>query len=434
MKVSFHTLGCRLNQSESAILAQSFLDAGYRVVPDSSPADVCVVNTCTVTGVSDAKCRNSIRRLIKTNPQARVAVIGCYAESGFKQLGAIEGVDVIVGNQEKLNLLKYLPEQKKERAILVKDRIVREEFSIETIGQATNRSRTSLKIQDGCDFMCSFCIIPYVRGRSKSRNFMNLLSEARRLKEKGFRELVLTGVNLGTFKTRDHSFLDVVDALNEMRFERIRISSIEPTTIDDGVLLRMADPDHSLVPYLHLPLQSGSDRVLKWMGRRYTSQEYIAYLNHARKMVPDLSVGTDILTGTPPESEEDFNLTCELLNEQDIMYAHAFTYSEREGTPAEKEKQVPYEVRKQRTRKILEISRRKKMEVAGRYLGKTMPVLFEEKAEGFWQGRTENYMLVKYRSHENLENIILPVTIEEVCGDWVRGGSCEIVCSESHVV
>jgi len=423
MKVAFHTLGCRLNQSETAVLSSAFERAGYDLSPDGKEADVCVVNTCTVTGASDAKCRSSIRRLIRENPEARVAVIGCYAESGFKAISDIEGVDLIVGNQEKLNLLHYLPDSKVEEARVVKDRMPREAFTIEAIGQSTSRARTSLKVQDGCDFMCSFCIIPFVRGRARGRVFTNLMDEASQLVKQGFKELVLTGVNVGTYDVENQSLVDIVDALNELALPRVRISSIEPTTVNEGLLERMDDPNHALVPYLHLPLQSGSDAVLSAMRRRYTRQDYIDYLDFAHSKVRNLSIGTDVLLGSPEESEEHFKETCSLLTEHPLDYAHAFTYSEREGTPDAKKKQIPMDERKRRTNVVRRISSRKRAELAARHLGQEVEVLVEQHQSGLWEGHLGNYLEVKFEGDEKeaLTNQLVKVTLDEVCGEWAKG-------------
>lgn len=423
MKVAFHTLGCRLNQSETAVLSSAFERAGYDLSENGKDADVCVVNTCTVTGASDAKCRSSIRRLIRENPEARVAVIGCYAESGFQAISEIDGVDLIVGNQEKLNLLHYLPESKVDAARVVKDRMPREAFTIDAIGQSTSRARTSLKVQDGCDFMCSFCIIPFVRGRARGRVFENLMEEARQLVDQGFKELVLTGVNVGTYDVDSLGIVDIVDALNELELPRVRISSIEPTTVDEGLLERMNDSSHSLVPYLHLPLQSGSDAVLSAMRRRYTRKDYTDYLEFAHDRVQGLSIGTDVLLGSPEESEEDFEETCSLLTDHPIDYAHAFTYSEREGTPDAKKKQIPMEERKRRTNVVRRISSRKRAELAARHLGQEVEVLVEQHEAGMWEGHLGNYLEIKFPgdSAEKLTNQIVRVKVEEVCGEWAKG-------------
>lgn len=421
MNVAFHTLGCRLNQSETAVLSKAFEDAGYSVTEGADGADVCVVNTCTVTGVSDAKCRNSIRKLIRNNPKAKVAVIGCYAESGFQALQDIDGVDLVVGNQEKLNLLHYLPKEKLDRARLVKDKISKDPFTIDAIGQSTSRARASLKIQDGCDFICSFCIIPRVRGRARGRVFENLLEEAKVLLDRGFQELVLTGVNVGTYEVEGKTLVEVVDALNQLGMPRVRISSIEPTTVDQALYQRMADPQHALLPYLHLPLQSGSNDVLKAMRRKYEIGEYIKEIELAHNSVPGLSIGTDILLGTPEEDERCFQETCQFLRDQPIDYAHAFTYSEREGTTDINKFQVPVDERKRRTIAIREISRQKRSELGARHLGGTVKVLVEENNEGLWRGHAENYLEVKIKSDLDLSQKIVDVQVDEVCGEWVLG-------------
>jgi threonylcarbamoyladenosine tRNA methylthiotransferase MtaB len=421
MKVAFHTLGCRLNQSETAVLSQAFVDAGYDISKEQEGADVCVVNTCTVTSVSDSKCRNSIRKLVRNNPKAKVAVIGCYAESGFKALQEIDGVDLVVGNQEKLNLLHYLPEEKLDKARLVKDKISKDPFTIEAIGQSTSRARASLKIQDGCDFICSFCIIPRVRGRARGRVFDNILEEAKALVEQGFKELVLTGVNLGTYNVEGKTLVHVVDALNNIGVPRVRISSIEPTTVDTELFNFMADPQHALVPYLHLPLQSGSDTVLKAMRRRYLSAAYIEELQQAHDRVPGLSIGTDLILGTPEETESCFEETVQLLKQQPLDYAHAFTYSEREGTTDMNKFQIPVDERRRRTNIIRELSTQKRSELGARHLGSTLDVLFENQSDGLWSGHAGNYLEVKVKSDVSLENQIKTVQIEQVCGEWVLG-------------
>lgn len=303
----------------------------------------------------------------------------------------------------------------------MKDKITKEPFTIESIGQSTTRARTSLKIQDGCDFTCSFCIIPRVRGRARGRVFDNLMLEARKLVEQGFKELVLTGVNLGTYDVEGKTMIHVVDALNEIGLSRVRISSIEPTTVHEGLLERMADETHNLVPYLHLPLQSGSESVLKAMKRRYTAKEYIDYLYFAHKKVPQLSIGTDVILGTPEEGEDEFMDTFQLLKDHPLDYAHAFTYSEREKTVDILKSQVPLEERRRRTNVIRKLSSQKRAELGARHLGQEVLVLVEESSEGLLSGHAANYLEVKFKSHESLENQLVKVRVDEVCGEWVKG-------------
>jgi threonylcarbamoyladenosine tRNA methylthiotransferase MtaB len=254
-RASVHTLGCRLNQSESAILEEKLREDGYTLVPFGEPADLAIVNTCTVTNEADTKSRKLVRQFIRNNPGAYTAVIGCYAQMGANTLATIPGVDLIIGNQEKLNVLDYVKAGKNEQALIIRDRIDRDDFLIDFGHEATPLSRrANLKVQDGCDFMCSFCLIPFARGRARAREWDNLLSEARSLVERGAKEIILTGVNIGTYALENRSILHIVDALNTIDgLDRIRISSIEPTTIPGELFDRMNDPDHALLPYLHIP-------------------------------------------------------------------------------------------------------------------------------------------------------------------------------------
>ncbi|MGI6459243.1 MAG: radical SAM protein [Candidatus Hydrogenedentales bacterium] len=278
-RAAIHTLGCRLNQSESGILAELLRREGYELVPFGEPAELGVVHTCTVTREADAKSRQLIRAFIRTNPHAYVAVLGCYAQTGYQALAAIDGIDLICGNQEKMNLLEFVRQGKNMAPLVVRDRIQRDDFTIEFAGDAPTERRANLKIQDGCNFLCSYCVIPFARGRSRSREMDNLVDEARALIARGAKELVLTGVNLGCYTWEGHTIVEVVDRLNELPgLARIRISSIEPTTVPEELLERMAEPAHALTPYLHLPLQSGSDTVLRRMKRRYTCREYVEFV------------------------------------------------------------------------------------------------------------------------------------------------------------
>ena len=255
-RASLQTLGCRLNQYETNSIRDQLEAAGYTIVSFDAEADLTVINTCTVTNAADAKSRNAIRRFTRRNPSAVTVVVGCYSQVGYKAIAEIPGVDYIIGNNDKLNLLDYLGDEKVERPVIIRDRINREDFSVNFLGEAPFNQRANLKIQDGCDFMCSFCIIPFSRGRARSRDFKNLMEEARSLVDRGVREFVLTGVNLGEYCNSEQNITTVIDALNAIEgLDRIRISSIEPTTIPEELFTRMASPEHALLPYLHLPLQ-----------------------------------------------------------------------------------------------------------------------------------------------------------------------------------
>ena len=418
-----HTLGCRLNQSESLILQEQLEAQGYEIVPYGDPADLAIVNTCTVTNDADAKSRKAIRGFIRDNPEAYVAVIGCYSQMDSKALTEIEGVDLIVGNQEKMNVLSYISEGKNEHPLVIRDQMLRDDFTIETVGAGAFTRRANLKIQDGCDFMCTFCIIPFARGRSRSREMENLLEEARQLVDRGACEIVITGVNVGTYNYGGRTILDVVDRLNEIEgLARIRISSIEPTTIPEELFDRMNDPDHALVPYLHIPLQSGSENVLKLMKRLYTRQEFIDFIEGAAARVPGLCIGTDVMVGSPGETEADFEATCDLLINAPISYAHVFKYSEREGTAALR---IPGKVdgneKTRRSAVIRRISGRKLAEFQQRHRGETVDVLFETEENGVWSGYTPNYIRVAVVSSDTLKNQIHPVRLEQACGDFMMG-------------
>ena len=311
-RAAIHTLGCRLNQSETAVLAGQLAEAGYDIVPFGEAADLGIVHTCTVTREADTKSRKMVRQFIRKNPNAYMAVIGCYAQMGTKALSEIDGVDLIVGNEEKLNLLDYVAAGKSGAPVIVRDKMDRDDFTLPELPEhaAATTRRANLKIQDGCDFMCSFCIIPFARGRSRSRELSDLLAEARTLVARGAKELVLTGVNIGTYCWRERTILDVVEGLNALPgLARIRISSIEPTTIPPELFDWMVDAQHALTPYLHIPLQAGSDRVLAAMGRKYSRAAFLDYVHGARASIPGIGIGTDILVGFPGETADEFDET-----------------------------------------------------------------------------------------------------------------------------
>jgi len=422
-RAALHTLGCRLNQSETRILEEKLAADGYVVVPFDAPADLGIVNTCTVTREADAKSRKSIRAFIRRNPEAFVAVIGCYSQVGATAIAEIDGVDLIVGNQEKLNVLDYVGAGKLSPPLIVRDRIERDDFTIEIDGVTESSRRANLKIQDGCDFMCSFCIIPFARGRARSRDFENLLDEARMRVDGGAKELVLTGVNIGTYEHTGHGVLDVVDALDGIPdLERIRISSIEPTTIPSALFDRMGDNSHRLVPYLHVPLQSGSNAVLERMRRLYTREEYLDFIERASDAVPDLCIGTDIMVGMPGETEADFEMTATLLSEGPLRYAHVFKFSEREGTAATRmsERVSPDEMNR-RSAVLRSISAAKMRAFHEQHRGRVLRVLFEHEDHGHWTGYTENYIRVALRTDAILANCSVDVELGESAGEIVRG-------------
>lgn len=421
---SIYTLGCRLNQSETMLIQERLELAGYSIVPFGERADLGIINTCTVTNEADAKSRKAIRSFIRANPDAYTAVIGCYAQMDPGAIGEIEGVDLIIGNQEKLNILDYVEQGRNDSPVVVRDRIESDDFVIDRPpSHGLISYRVNLKVQDGCDFMCSFCVIPFARGRARSRDFRDLVTEARALVERGAKEIVLTGINIGTYSQGDRSLVNIVDALNDVEgLLRLRISSIEPTTISDALLERMDDSAHTLVPHLHIPVQSGSDRILRRMRRRYTRKEFLDFVERADARVADLCVGTDIMVGAPGETDSDFVDTMDLFESGPMAYAHVFKYSERDGTAAARQQeQVHPDVKSRRSAVARRMSARKTTKFRERFLGKNSDVLFETSRSGFWQGYTANFIRVSVPSNDILENEIRSVRLDEVHGDTVMG-------------
>ena len=421
-RASLYTVGCRLNQSETQTISERLGQSGYSIVPFGEKADLGIINTCTVTREADAKCRQVIRRFIRKNPEAYTAVIGCYSQMGTKSISEIPGVDLIVGNAEKLSVLDYVEQGKSARPVILRDRIDRENFSIQIAGELPYPKRANLKIQDGCDFMCSFCIIPFARGRARSREFHNTIEEAENLAAREVREIVLTGVNIGTYQDGNRDIVSVVDALNAtLGIDRIRLSSIEPTTVPMELIARMGD-SHALLPYLHIPLQSGSDATLKRMRRRYGVEEYTEFINDASRLVSDLCIGTDILVGFPGESEADFEETCRMFLKNPFAYCHVFPYSEREGTPASRSTDhVPVPERNRRSAYLRKLSAERRYEYNERFLGRDLEVLFEDRREGSWPGYTGNYIRVVCGSEKDLTNRRAKVRLERISADFVEG-------------
>jgi threonylcarbamoyladenosine tRNA methylthiotransferase MtaB len=419
-----HTLGCRLNQAESQMIRDHLTAAGYAVVPFGEAADLGIINTCTVTREADGKCRKAIRQFVAQNPEAYTAVIGCYSQMGAAAIAEIPGVDLIVGNQDKFAVLEHVGQGKNERPVILRDRIDRSDFSMNYAGDIPFDKRANLKMQDGCDFMCSFCIIPFARGRARSRAWDNTLAEARAAAERGIKELVLTGVNIGTYDNGGHGIVDLVDELDKIpSLLRLRISSIEPTTVPLELLDRMADPGHSLLPYLHLPLQSGSDTVLGLMRRKYSMREYTGFVGEAVRRVPGLCLGTDIMVGFTGETEQDFEETCRRFLELPFAYTHVFPFSEREGTVVMKrgEGWIPIEERNRRCTHLRRLSAKKRYDFMEAHLGCEALVLTEDPRDGGFPGYTENYIRVRVEHPgEDVRNRLARVRLGPVRADWME--------------
>jgi len=422
-RAAVHTLGCRLNHAETRLIAERLEDAGYAVVPFGEPADLCVINTCTVTAEADAKSRKAIRAFLRKNPRARCAVVGCYAQLAAETLAEIDGVDLILGSRHKLDVLDYLAPAKQPKPVVAANGLPEGDFTIDTSGRAPRAQRANLKIQDGCDGACSYCVVPRARGAPRSREFDDLTAEARLLAGRGAKEIVLTGLNVGAYDHAGKGVLDAVDRLNAIEgLRRIRMSSIELHTIPEGLLDRMQAPDHALVPFLHVPLQSASNRVLALMRRRYQAEDFRAFCERAAKAVPDLCIGTDVLVGFPGETEADFQDTCDCLSDTPVAYAHVFKYSERDGTTAaDLPGKVDPATARERSEAVRRLSSRKHREFQERFLERSLDVLFERQEEGRWAGYTGNYLRVAVCSGEDLENELRPTRLEEARGTYVWG-------------
>jgi threonylcarbamoyladenosine tRNA methylthiotransferase MtaB len=416
MRASLHTIGCRLNQAETAILADRLKTQGYDIVEHGKPTDLFILNTCSVTDEAERVCRYEIRRTLRLSPHAFVAVTGCYAQTGAHALRHIPGIDLIVGGQYKMNLPDYLPARdalRKQPApeLLHTRTIDREDFVMPGVGDYTS-VRANLKIQDGCNFMCSFCIIPFARGHERSRQFDDVLREAETLAARGHRELVLTGVNIGRYDDRGRSLVDLITRLESIAgIDRIRISSIEPTTITDDLLDCMAT-SRKLCRYLHIPLQSGDDGILQAMNRHYTIKDYTDLIERASARIPDLGLGTDLLVGFPGEGEPQFVNTLAMGRDLPFGYFHVFGFSKRPGTAATRITPFvhPSTIRA-RCRSLSTLSRSKRLAFAHGYTGRTLDVLFEGQDKGLWTGLTHNYLRVGVASPDSLRNDIRTVTI-----------------------
>ena len=404
-KAAYHTLGCKLNFAETSTIARQLTANGYQKVSFEDPADVYVINTCSVTETADKECKLHIKRALKANPDGLVVIIGCYAQLKPEEISKIEGVDLVLGAKEKFNIPRYLNDLKKSEnnGIVHSCEVEEADFFIGSYSIG-DRTRAFLKVQDGCDYKCTYCTIPMARGISRSDTIENVVKNARDIAEKDIKEIVLTGVNIGDYgkgefgnKKHEHTFLDLITELNKVEgIERIRISSIEPNLLKDESIDLVANSER-FVPHFHIPLQSGSDTLLKKMKRRYLTNLYTDRIKKIREVMPDCAIGVDVIVGFPGETEEEFFQTYNYLNELPISYLHVFTYSERENTEAvDMEGVVPVAERKKRNKMLRILSEKKKVAFYNSQLGKTLPVLWEhENKDGSMYGFTENYVRVQ---------------------------------------
>ncbi len=425
--VAFHTLGCKLNFAETSTIARQLIGAGYEKVDFDSPAQVYVINTCSVTDNADKECKFHVKRAVKANPEGLVVVLGCYAQLKPEEISAIEGVDLVLGAKEKFNLLNFLDDLRKAEASAQVHSCEIEDADF-FIGSYSigDRTRAFLKVQDGCDYKCTYCTIPMARGISRSDTIENIVKNAKEIAGQNIKEIVLTGVNIGDYgkgefgnKKHEHTFLDLVKELNKVEgIERIRISSIEPNLLKDETIELVAE-SQNFVPHFHIPLQSGSDEILKKMKRRYLTALYTNRVKKIREMLPDACIGVDVIVGFPGETEEKFLETYKFLSELPISYLHVFTYSERDNTEAVKmEGVVPISERKKRNKMLRILSEKKKMAFYQSQIGKTLPVLWEhEEKNGMMFGFTDNYVRVQKPYDPASINRVETVKLEKIAPD-----------------
>lgn len=416
-KAAFYTLGCKLNFSETSTIAGSFKEVGFDRVEFDEKADVYVINTCSVTNQGDKASRNIIRKAVKQNPDAMVIVVGCYSQLKPDEISHIEGVDMVLGTQEKFHIPAYLGDLEKRETTEIKTTRLADIKSYHKAFSWGDRTRSFLKIQDGCDYYCSFCTIPYARGKSRNDTIANTIIEAKKAVDKGFKEIILTGVNIGDFgKSTGETFLDLLKALENVEgLKRLRLGSIEPNLLK-GEIIELVANSNVIMPHFHIPLQAGSNEVLSLMKRKYTTELFAKRIKRIRKIVPHAFIGVDVIAGTNGETEELFQQSYDFLNSLEISQLHAFTYSERSGTKALKiPGKVEVEERKLRTQKYINLSEKKLRTFYEKHLGTSQTVLFEaQKSKEKMSGFTENYIKIEVPFNEKLINKLGQVKLESI--------------------
>lgn len=426
--VAFHTLGCKLNFSETSSIRRNFEDAGYQAVKFDDAADIYVINTCSVTDFADRKCRYEVRRALRKSPDAKIVVIGCYAQLKPKEISEIEGVDLVLGAAEKFNILQYIDDiAHGPTKGMVKAGDVETANTFESAFSFGDRTRSFLKVQDGCNYKCSFCTIPQARGKSRSDTVESVVDKARKIGALGKKEIVLTGVNIGDFGNgteviegtqpkKEAMFIDLISALDQVEtIDRFRISSIEPNLCTDEIIDFVATSNR-FMPHFHMPLQSGSDKMLRAMRRRYKRDLYTARVEKIKEVMPHACIGVDVIVGFPGETDEDFLDTYNYLKDLPVSYLHVFTYSERDNTPAAiMEGKVDMHVRKERNKMLRTLSAKLQRKFYEAYLSTSRPVLYEHSKEtGMMTGFTDNYIKVTLPEDPELINAIHPTHLSAI--------------------
>ena len=430
-KVALTTLGCKLNYSETSTISRQFKNAGYEIVNFDQFSDIYIINTCSVTENADKQFKSYVSKALKINSNAFLVAIGCYAQLKPKELADINGVDLVLGSKEKFNILEYLTDIKKNSTGIVHSCEISEIDFYKSSFSIGERTRSFLKVQDGCDYKCTYCTIPLARGLSRSDKLDNILTSAKKISESGVKEIVLTGVNIGDYgkgelgnKNHENTFLDLISALDKVDgISRIRISSIEPNLLSNEIIDFVSN-SKKFVPHFHIPMQSGSDTILKLMKRRYLSKLYKDRISHIKKVIPNACIGADVIVGFPGETDKEFLETYDFISRLDLSYLHVFTYSERNNTEAIKfDKVVPKNVRSKRSKMLRSLSVKLKRKFYTSQIGTTRNVLFEtENRNGFVYGFSNNYVRVKYPWRNYLADKIVPFELKEIDSDGLVTG------------
>jgi len=421
-KIAFYTLGCKLNYSETSTISKDLFELGFARVDFKDSPDIFIINTCSVTDHADKKCRNIVRRALKVNPRAFIIVIGCYAQLKPEEIASINGVDLVLGANEKFNIAEHLTEiEKRQHGTYLVEPIKETRDFIPSFSEG-DRTRCFLKVQDGCNYFCSFCTIPLARGKSRSSTISKTLVEAKKAAHTAAKEIVLTGVNLGDFGTaHGETFLELIQELDKLDgINRFRISSIEPNLLSDEIIKFVAKSD-KFVPHFHVPLQSGSDTILSSMRRRYKSNLYTNRVHLIKELMPQACIGADVIVGFPGETDEEFKVTYNYLKDLPISYLHVFSYSERANTTAvRKTGVVPMNVRNERSKMLRILSNKKKWAFYKQFLNSENEVLLEsENHDGFMHGFTKNYLKVQVPFDKELVNTIQKVHLQELKADCI---------------
>lgn len=438
--VRFVTLGCKVNQYETNAMAQKFLERGYQIIEEITPEnedikpDICIINTCTVTNMSDRKSRQMLRRMKEKNPATIVVAVGCYAQVAKEELAKIPEIDLVLGNNEKVEIVRHVEEYLNNHIdnVELDDVMYSKEFSDFGDVTYTEKTRAVIKIQDGCDRFCSYCIIPYARGRVRSRKPESIISEVTQIASKGIKEVVITGIHIASYgkdfamskddKLKNYRLIDLLEEINQIRgIQRIRLGSIEPLLITEEFVERLKKLE-KICHHFHLSLQSGCDETLKRMNRRYTTEQFKVIVNLLRDAYEDVNLTTDIIVGFPGETDEEFSKTYQFLDEIKFYKMHVFKYSPRKGTKAAvMPNQISGDIKEERSRKLIEVSDKNEIEYNKSYIGKNVEVLFEEEKNGMYKGHTQNYIMVYCKSEENLDNKIVDVVCENAEQEHIMG-------------